>query len=84
MFQFQKLEKQITCIEDKAPEARPDSLPATFVTPCRTLSLTSSMSGVWRPRPAAGVSCRPKYSAEDMEAEPWNRLKLASGPAWKK
>ena len=30
------------------PLAIPDSLPATLVTPCLTLSFTSSMSGAWR------------------------------------
>ena len=37
----------LTCIELITPLAIPESLPATLVTPCLTLSFTSSMSGAW-------------------------------------
>ena len=68
-----------------APEAKFDNLPATLETPCRTLSFTSSKSGVvMLPRPWGDNSCLPKYSADEMDEEPWNRFKLASGPDCKK
>ena len=42
------LTPSLTCMELITPLAIPDSLPATLVTPCLTLSFTSSMSGAWR------------------------------------
>ena len=71
------------------PEAMLESLPATLLTPWRTLSLTSSMSGALRlpPYPAAipgVVSWRLKYSAEEMEDAFENRVALASGPPCKR
>ena len=54
-----------------APEAKFDNLPATLETPCRTLSFTSSKSGVvMLPRPWGDNSCLPKYSADEMDEEP--------------
>ena len=73
-----------TCKLVIAPEAKFDNLPATLETPCLTLSFTSSKSGEVIPRPCGGNSCLPKYSADEIEEEPWNRFKFASGPDWKK
>ena len=47
----QKNLAQLTCNCVITPEAMPDNLPATFDTPCFTLSFTSSISGAAMPGP---------------------------------
>lgn len=65
-------------MEDITPLARDDILPATFVTPNLTLSLTSSKSGVCIPEySTCGL---PNKSADDMLVLPsnWHKFILSS------
>ena len=66
-------------MEDITPFAIELSLPATFVTPCRTLSLTSSKSGVvrWLPLLLLWLLPVPKKSADEMLNDPSNLERFA-------
>ncbi|KAE9524889.1 hypothetical protein AGLY_014939 [Aphis glycines] len=56
------------------PLARDDNLPATFVTPCLTLSLTSSKSGGWYVELTPVISSLPN---NDIDLAPPNFLKAS-------
>lgn len=63
----------ITWNDDIIPLARDDNLPATFVTPCLTLSLTSSRSGGWYVELIPVISSLPNSSADEILLLPSKR-----------
>lgn len=65
--------KIITWNDDIIPLAKDDNLPATFVTPCLTLSLTSSRSGGWYVEFIPVISSLPNSSADEILLLPSKR-----------
>jgi hypothetical protein len=62
------------------PLAKDDNLPATFVTPCFTLSLTSSKSGGWYVELTPVISSLPNSSADEILSLPSKRERFDFSP----